>query len=63
MMKSSQEKQRIKISRKSDTEFCPCCGNMAVRVYLVRVGVLEFILCHRCLTDLQYECHPHTRWP
>jgi len=53
----------ISVDRKKDVELCPCCGKMVIRVYLVIVGALEFVLCHKCLTDLQYACHPWTRWP
>jgi ssDNA-binding Zn-finger/Zn-ribbon topoisomerase 1 len=53
----------ISIDRKKDVERCPVCGKVAVRVYLVKLAVLEFILCHGCLNDLKYKIFEHTRWP
>jgi hypothetical protein len=43
----------IKISLKNDVEYCPHCGCLAVKVYLIQVGSLEFILCHKCVLILR----------
>ncbi|MHA2343501.1 MAG: hypothetical protein ACXADW_16665 [Candidatus Hodarchaeales archaeon] len=46
-----------------DVPSCAECSKYAHRMYKVRVACVEFIICHKCLSDLKYACFPHTRWP
>jgi len=53
----------IRIKRIKEPENCAACGRVHKRTFLLQIVWLEMILCKDCLTELQYECHPHTRWP
>lgn len=45
------------------TPHCAECNQHTIRKYKVRAAKVEFIICHKCLSELKYACFPYTRWP